>query len=112
MIIIKNSFIPFKGYKAINLLGIIWVRKDVSMNDVDYNHEAIHTAQIIELGFIFFYLLYCLEWFFRSFQKGDSYYSISFEREAYANEKDLKYLYTRKRFAWIRYWKFNNVSQS
>lgn len=40
--IIKNNIIPFKGYKAINLFGIIFTRKD--LNEIDINHEKIHTA--------------------------------------------------------------------
>ena len=35
--------------------------------------------------------------------EGNAYRNISFEREAYSNEKDLSYLDNRKWFAWIRY---------
>nr|DAX08762.1 MAG TPA: hypothetical protein [Bacteriophage sp.] len=41
MIIIKNKFIPFKGYKAINLFGILFTKD--SLSNIDINHEKIHT---------------------------------------------------------------------
>lgn len=42
--VLYNSIIPFKGYKAINLFGIIFARKEYTLDDVDINHELIHTA--------------------------------------------------------------------
>ena len=39
MKIIYNNIIPFKGFKAINLFGIIFVRKGCKMNNIDINHE-------------------------------------------------------------------------
>ena len=49
---------------------------------------------------------YLLEWIIRIPVEGSSrqaYRNISFEREAYANEKDLAYLGSRKHFVWIKY---------
>jgi hypothetical protein len=43
MIIIKNKFIPFKGYKAITIWPFIFVKSD--LNNVDLNHEKIHGRQ-------------------------------------------------------------------
>lgn len=45
MKIIYNNIIPFKGFKAINLFGVLFVRKDIKtpMSDVDINHESIHS---------------------------------------------------------------------
>lgn len=40
--IVKNKIIPFNGFKAINLFGIIFVKKN--LNNIDINHERIHTA--------------------------------------------------------------------
>lgn len=66
----------------------------------DYNHEAIHTAQMKELLYVFFYVIYFLEWLYRLvFHTKTAYIGISFEREAYENEENLKYLDTRKHFA-------------
>lgn len=71
------------------------------------NHEKIHTAQMRELLYIPFYILYVLEWIFRLFQfRGNTftaYKNITFEREAYAHGKNLKYLSGRKSFSqWRR----------
>lgn len=67
------------------------------------NHESIHIKQQQELLVIPFYILYITEWFIKLFFYGkQSYYNISFEREAYSNEKNYKYLKERKNYAWIK----------
>lgn len=99
MTIIKNSIIPFKGFKAMNFFGIIFLRKEYTLTEVDINHEAIHTAQMKELLYIFFYILYFLEWVVRLFINRDAYRSLSFEKEAYAHQNNFKYLTHRKKFA-------------
>ena len=99
---IFNNIIPFPGFYSINLFGILFVRKDLmdKMDESDYNHEAIHTAQMKELLYIFFYIAYLFEWLYRLiFHTKTAYMGISFEREAYENEENLKYLDTRKHFA-------------
>jgi|TARA_R110000744_G_scaffold65652_2_gene134563 beta-lactamase regulating signal transducer with metallopeptidase domain len=67
------------------------------------NHESIHIKQQEELLIIPFYVLYILEWFIKLFFYGKkAYYNISFEREAYNNERDLEYLNNRKKYNWIK----------
>lgn len=67
-------------------------------------HESIHWKQQLEMLIIFFYFWYLIEWIIRIFTNfGNAYKSISFEREAYANEGNENYLKTRKRFAWLKY---------
>ena len=67
-------------------------------------HETIHIKQQQEMLVIPFYTWYVLEWFIKLFKYGKkSYYNISFEREAYENEKDESYLENRKRFSWLKY---------
>jgi hypothetical protein len=44
MKLIYNNIIPFKGFKAINLFGLCFVRKGMKMFEKDINHESIHTA--------------------------------------------------------------------
>ena len=61
MKIIKNKIIPFKGFKAINLFGILFVRGDSEVDSTTVNHELIHTAQMKELLYIFFYLWYVID---------------------------------------------------
>ncbi len=104
MKIIYTHLILPKKFEAINLLGIIFVRKDVVLTQTILNHEQIHTAQIKELGYLFFYLFYLSEWFIKLFKYGSkSYYNISFEREAYANDKNPDYLKNRKKRAFTSY---------
>lgn len=106
MKIVRNKYIPFSGYKAINLFGILFVKGDARIDDVTINHEKIHTAQIRELLYIFFYLWYVIEWLIRLIQFRNGYMAycnISFEREAYQNEEDIHYLKGRKLFSFLKY---------
>lgn len=98
MKIIRNSIIPFKGFAAINLFGVLFVRNDVKITERLLNHERIHTAQMKELGYIFFYIIYVLEWLIRLFRPGNAYRNISFEKEAYFFEDCSNYLKWRERF--------------
>lgn len=100
MKIIYNRVIPIKGFACINLFGVLFVRKGKELSPTRLNHEAIHTAQMQELGYVLFYVLYVLEWFYRLiFHTRTAYRGISFEREAYANADNPDYLLTRRRFA-------------
>ena len=101
MKIIYNNVIPFKGFKAINLFGIVFVRKGCKMNNIDINHEKIHSAQMKELLYIPFYIVYFIEWLIRFLYLGNfdkAYRSTSFEVEAYYQQYDLKYLKNRKHY--------------
>ena len=71
------------------------------------NHEKIHVRQQVELLVLPFYLWYMGEyWWHRRRGKThlDAYQAISFEREAYDNEGDSRYLESRPWFAFRRYW--------
>ena len=105
MKIIYNRFIPFKGFVAMNLFGILFARNEYrnKISDRTINHESIHTAQIKEMGYIFFYIWYLVEWLIRLLINSDAYRNISFEREAFINDDNLNYLKTRKRFSWLKY---------
>ena len=117
MKIIYNSIIPFKGFMCINLFGILFVRKKYEGKIFKYiiNHESIHTEQMKEMGYIFFYILYVIEWLIKipfswfykqpknhSKIKKIAYKSISFEQEAYYNQYNYDYLTKRKRYNWIK----------
>lgn len=100
--IVPNNIIPFKGFQFCNICGVLFIRKDTIDNakEKDYNHEAIHTAQMKELLYIGFYIAYLLEWLYRLiFHTKTAYRELSFEKEAYENETNLNYLNTRKHFA-------------
>lgn len=70
------------------------------------NHERIHLKQQLELGLVIFYVWYVVEYLIRYVQYRNRYFAylhISFEREAYAHERDLGYLKKRRFCAWWKY---------
>ncbi|MDR1259077.1 MAG: hypothetical protein LBK65_07365 [Tannerellaceae bacterium] len=103
MKIVYNNILPFKGFIAINLFGVLFVR-GTSISFQTLHHEEIHTAQMKEMLYVFFYLFYVIEWLIRLFKyQSWAYYNISFEREAYANMSNSNYLKERKWYAWVKY---------
>ena len=103
MKVIYNKIIPFKQFKCINLFGVLFVRKGCFMSENDLNHERIHTAQMKEMLYVFFYIWYFVEWIIRLFRKGNGYRNLGFEKEAYSNDDNLSYLDIRPMFAWWKY---------
>lgn len=130
MIIYRNKHIPVQGFKAFFFCGILFVRGNAKIDGVTMNHESVHSRQWIECGIaalivltplillglwwlwlllsVFaFYILYVIEWviklFVYKFDNRKAYRNVSFEREAYSNEKNMGYLKSRKIFAWIKY---------
>ncbi len=107
MKIIENKFIPFKGFVAINLFGILFIRKGTSLRKYTLNHEKIHTTQMKELLYIFFYLWYLIEWIVKLFQNNfnnmNAYRNVSFEKEAFQNQGNQNYLQERKRYSFLNY---------
>lgn len=104
----ENKYLPPKGFGAINLFGVVFVRYGTKLSERTIQHESIHTKQMREMFYLFFYLWYGLEWLFRLVQYRNAmtaYYNISFEREAYANQNNSNYLNERKSWAWVRYLK-------
>jgi hypothetical protein len=70
------------------------------------NHESIHLRQQAELLIVFFYLWYSFEFLARWIQYGNrhkAYRNISFEREAYYFENDLKYLKNRRAYTFFKF---------
>lgn len=106
MKIIKNKFIPFKGFLAINLFGFLFTQAEKwRITPTVINHETIHTKQMKELGYILFYILYGIEYLIKILAYRNTlkaYYNISFEREAYQFEGDLDYLRRRKHYYWFK----------
>lgn len=102
MFIIRNRILPFPRFDAVNLCGVLLVHKGVNLTKEIINHERIHTAQIIEMGIIGFYVWYLIEWVVRLFMHGNAYRQLKFEREAYQNQDNLEYLKHRKPYAWMR----------
>lgn len=109
MRIIYNKHFPPKDFGAINIFGLIIVRKDYGkLTNAEKLHEKIHTRQMLETLIVFFYLSYFIEWLIRLIQyrnRMNAYYNISYEREAYNSMHDAHYLEKRKMFAFIHYYK-------
>lgn len=99
MRVIKTKHFPFNGYKAINLFGIIFTKGELSNKEL--NHEAIHTEQMKEMLYIFFYIWYGIEYLIiRLFhiKQHDAYKDVSFEEEAHINDDNLNYISERKHY--------------
>jgi hypothetical protein len=105
MKVIYNNFLPLKGFTAINLFGVLFARREYNpVSERTIRHEAIHTAQMKELGYLPFYILYFAEWIVRLFVNGKAAYrNISFEQEAYGNDRNGQYLKNRKNYAWLNF---------
>ena len=105
--IITLPHIIARSFSAVTIYPFIFVRHDKCKLDyVLINHERIHIQQQKELLWIGFFIWYLFEYavkllYFRN--SYTAYRSISFEREAYANENDLDYLNHRNLFSFFRY---------
>ena len=106
MLLIVSKYLIPKGYRGLTLFPFVIIRDFLDKeNKVLLNHEKIHIRQQLELLIVPFFVLYFFEFLLRLIQFRDrnkAYRNISFEREAYANEKDLEYLKKRP------FWKFRN----
>ncbi len=89
------------------LFPFIILKNEAQKADVIFmTHEKIHIRQQAELLVIIFYLWYFLEFVIRIMvykNRFKAYRNISFEREAYINEKDPDYLKSRPFFHFIKY---------
>ena len=106
MFLIVSKYLIPKGYRGLTLFPFVIIRNFLDKeNKVLLNHEKIHIRQQLELLIFPFFVLYFLEYLVRLVQfknKNKAYRNISFEREAYDNERNLDYLKTRP------FWKFKN----
>ena len=110
--IVTCRWFPPKGFKAIMLFWWLIVKKGCNVTSVLLRHEQIHVQQQSEMLLIPFFLWYGVEFVFRLCQYREwrlAYKNISFEREAYANEKNVEYLNERAPYAWIKHLKKDNL---
>ena len=102
MFLIVTKYLIPKGYRGLALFPFVFVKYSLDKeNPVFINHERIHLRQQLELLVFPFFIWYLMEFLLRLIQYGNmdlAYRNISFEREAYTNEKDFNYL--RKRSFW------------
>lgn len=107
MILIVFKYLTPKWVRGITIFPFIVLsyKQDLE-NVVLINHEKIHIRQQIELLVLPFFLWYGIEYLIRLFQFRNwkaAYLNISFEREAYQNEKNLHYLKQRSFWSFFRY---------
>lgn len=100
MILIVSKYLIPKGFSGFVVFPFVFIKYEKNKNDlVLMNHEKIHLCQQLELLILPFFIWYGIEFLVRLVQFRNwklAYRNISFEREAYQNEKNLNYL--RKRF--------------
>jgi len=96
-----------KNVAAITLCPFgIYTRENPSEKTI--NHEKIHWKQQVEMLVLPFYICYLIEYLIRLFlDDGNTYNSLSFEREAYDNDKNVEYISKRKPYSWLKYIKKN-----
>jgi hypothetical protein len=106
MVVVSRRAIRFfewllnsEGIRGLAFFPFIFVNDASDIDEVLINHENIHLRQQLELGIIPFYVWYLIA----LYRVG--YMEISFEKEAYANERDLTYLQNRRIFAFKEYLK-------
>ncbi len=107
MIVLVIKYLIPKGFRGITFFPFVFLadKKDKS-HKVLMNHERIHIKQQLELVIAFFFIWYLFEFLIRWVQyknRREAYYNISFEREAYANEKDLDYVKKRPFLRFLQY---------
>mgnify|MGYP001377429771 CR=1 FL=1 len=90
------------------IFPFILVREDLrGSSEARYtiNHEMIHIRQQAELLLVFFMLWYYIPYLarrFRGYSPSQAYMMSRFEKEAYANMYDLRYLNRRRPFSFLK----------
>ena len=107
MFVIVSRYLIPKGFSGITLFPFIVVSEhDLKQNTMMINHEKIHIRQQIEMLILPFFIWYGIEFLVKWFlckDRNQAYKNISFEKEAYANEKDLSYLKQRSFWRFLKY---------
>lgn len=107
MILIVFKYLMPRGFRGLTFFPfVILTNKNDALDKVCINHERVHLRQQIELLILPFYVWYGVEFAIRILilrDKNKAYRMISFEREAYVNEKDLNYLKSRSFWSFLNY---------
>lgn len=102
MIVLVIKYLIPKGFRGLTVYPFIFLlNKKDKINPELLNHERIHIRQQLEMLVLPFFVWYGIEFFvglIRFRNRREAYLNISFEKEAYQNEKDLNYL--KQRFFW------------
>ena len=106
MVLISKFAIP-KGYIGLTVFPFIFLKYEHLKSDtILMNHERIHLRQQLEFLILPFFLIYTAEFLIRLIVLRNwkrAYRSISFEKEAYANERNLTYLKSRSFWSFLTY---------
>ena len=105
LIIIK--FIFLSNFNALAIWPFIFLRdKELKNDDILLNHEKIHLKQQKELLWIFFFMIYFIEFLAKIViykRLKTAYRNISFEREAYLYECDFNYTRIKPFWSFINF---------
>lgn len=104
--IVSKQLVP-KGFRGLTIFPFIFIKWEKDRQDQCLiNHEMIHIYQQFEMLFLPFFVWYIVEFLIRWAHyknAGLAYRNISFEREAYTNDRDAGYLSNRRWFAFRKY---------
>ncbi|WP_369992680.1 hypothetical protein [Winogradskyella sp.] len=106
MILVSKYIVP-KGYIGITIFPFVFLKYSALRdNPVLMNHEKIHLRQQLEMLIVPFFVFYGIEFLLRLIKCRNwnlAYINISFEREAFRNEKNLNYLKSRPFWEFLSY---------
>lgn len=102
-----TRFFSLGTASAVVVFPFVFFREKRCRDDaVLRNHELIHLRQVQELGVVFFYLWYFIEFLVRLARwktRWQAYRNISFERECYAMQHRPGYLSVRSCWQFLKY---------
>ena len=95
---IEMRYVLWPGYKLLCWAGLLVSRPGTIISTIDEHHEDLHRQQAEILGSYWkFYLVYLWEYLcglFICLSFNAAYFTISFEMQAYGNERRLEYKVT------------------
>lgn len=107
MILIVSKYLTPKGFRGLTVFPFVFVKNEAEkLNEAFLNHEKIHIRQQLELLIVPFFIWYGAEFLIRFMQLKDkkrAYLAVSFEKEAYENEKDFDYLQHKSVLSFLKY---------
>ena len=115
MVIHESKMVP-SGFAGITIWPFIFLANKKEFYTLKLNgrqkynnlirHERIHLRQQLGLLVLPFFVIYALNYLINLIRYGNTdlaYRNIVFEREAYANEKDMDYLNMPRFYSWLKY---------
>lgn len=99
-------FLTFGFASAITLFPVVLIGKGTRLNRRLVVHERIHLRQQAEMLVLPFYIWYLFEYLWKYLQYKNhylAYRNLSFEREAYKNDRSASYLHQRPFWGWRYY---------